>query len=88
MLCHFPTNCVDADSFVNAFTPEDCFSSIQNNELKSPLKLLSVERVNISFNRLLVIITSNYSTRVERARTQRTEMLEIYKILSMQFVTK
>ena len=31
---------------VNPFTPTDRFSSFQNNEWKSPLKLLSVERVN------------------------------------------
>ena len=31
---------------IKPFTPTDCFRSIQNNERKSPLKLLSVERVN------------------------------------------
>ena len=34
--------------FFNPFTPTDRFRSIQNNEWKSPLKLLSVERVNIN----------------------------------------
>ena len=29
------------------FTPTDRFSLIQNNEWKSPLKLLSVERINL-----------------------------------------
>ena len=33
-------------SNINSFTSTDRFSSIQNNEWKSPLKLLSVERVN------------------------------------------
>ena len=32
---------------LNPYTPTDRFSSFQNNEWKSPLKLLSVERVNI-----------------------------------------
>ena len=31
--------------WINPFTPTDCFSVIQNNEWKSPCKLLSVERV-------------------------------------------
>ena len=31
--------------FVNPFIPTDHFSSTQNNEWKSPIKLLSVERV-------------------------------------------
>ena len=31
---------------IKPFTPTECFSSIQNNDWKSPLKLLSVERVN------------------------------------------
>ena len=32
---------------VNPFTPTDRFSSFQNNEWKSLLKLLSVERVKL-----------------------------------------
>ena len=32
---------------VNPFSPTDRFSSIQNNERKSPIKLLSVQRVNL-----------------------------------------
>ena len=34
--------------FLNPFTPTDRFSSIQNNEWKSLIKLLSVERVKFS----------------------------------------
>ena len=33
-------------SVVNTFTPTDRLSSIQNNDWKSPIKLLSVEGVN------------------------------------------
>ena len=45
--------CMDAETpdlkiyYFNPFTPKDRFSSFQSNEWKSPLKLLSVERVNI-----------------------------------------
>ena len=38
--------CIRAVS-INPFNPTDLFSSIQHNECKSPLQLLSVERVNI-----------------------------------------
>ena len=34
-----------SSSFINPFTPTDRFSSFQNNEWNSLLKLLSVERV-------------------------------------------
>ena len=36
---------LEEQNIVNPFTPTDRFSLIQNNEWKSPLKLLSVERV-------------------------------------------
>ena len=38
---------MDSSLFYNPITPTYQFSSIQNNECKSPLKLLSVERVKI-----------------------------------------
>ena len=37
---------MSCDRYVNPFTTTDRFSSIQNKEWKSPIKLLSVERVN------------------------------------------
>ena len=33
----------------NPFTSTDCFSAIQNNELKSPLQFMSVGRVNNNY---------------------------------------
>ena len=38
---------LEDSEIINPFTPTDRFMSIQNNEWKSPLKLLSVERVNL-----------------------------------------
>ena len=51
---------------INSFTPTDCFSSIQNNEWKSPIKLLSVERVKLSLlqSPLCGTMDNNVSTEI------------------------
>ena len=43
----------------NPFTPTDRFSLIQNNDWKSPLKLLSVERVKRLYLRHLHLYIEN-----------------------------
>ena len=44
----------------NPFTPTDRFRSIQNNDGKSPLKLLSVERVNSFYLNLSLVWLMTY----------------------------